>query len=137
MKISLKVDYACRVLTQLARFYGSNKRTHLNWLASAEDVPANYLVQILNDLRNGGLINSRRGKQGGYTLAMAPEDISIYDIIRIIDGELLEVRFTGNGESGPQVARVWKEISRMLESKTREYTLDLLLRSETREMYHI
>ncbi len=137
MKISLKVDYACRVLTQLARLYGNNKPTHMDVLANAEDVPANYLVQILNDLRNGGLINSRRGKKGGYTLAQAPEDISLYDIIRVIDGELLEVNMSGNGESGPQVAKVWTEISRMLESKTREYTLDLLLRSETREMYHI
>ncbi len=137
MKISLKVDYACRVLTQLARFYGSDKPTHLDWLANAEDVPANYLVQILNDLRNGGLINSRRGKNGGYTLAQAPEDISLYDIIRVIDGELLDVSMTGKGESGPQVAKVWEEIARMLESKTREYTLDLLLRSETKKMYYI
>ena len=137
MKISLKVDYACRVLTQLARSYGSNKPTNLDWLASVEDVPANYLVQILNDLRNGGLINSRRGKKGGYTLAQAPEDISLYDIILVIDGELLDVRMTGKGESGPQVAKVWAEIARMLESKTREYTLDILLRSETRKMYYI
>ena len=44
---------------------------------------------------------------------------------------------TGKGESGPHVAKVWAEIARVLESKTREYTLDVLLRSETRGMYYI
>ena len=137
MKISLKVDYACRVLAQLARYYGNHKLVHLEHLASAEEIPANYLVQILNDLRNGGLISSRRGKRGGYSLAQAPEDISLYDIIQVMDGELLNVNMSGKGESGPQMAKVWAELSRMLESKTREFTLELLLRSDSKGMYYI
>ena len=69
MKLSVKVDYACRVLAQLARTYGTDELAHIEELAQVEAVPANYLVQILSELRNGGLILSRRGKQGGYALA--------------------------------------------------------------------
>ena len=64
MKLSLKVEYACRVLSQLALNYQEGVLTHIDELAQAEDVPKNYLVQIMSELRNGGLIISRRGKQG-------------------------------------------------------------------------
>ena len=65
MKLSHKLEYACRVLAQLARTHGQEKLAHIDELAEAEKIPANYLVQILNELRNAGLIISKRGKQGG------------------------------------------------------------------------
>ena len=69
MKLSHKLEYACRVLAQLGLTYGQGKLAHIETLASAEAIPANYLVQILNELRGAGLIVSKRGKQGGYALA--------------------------------------------------------------------
>ncbi|MFA5263277.1 MAG: Rrf2 family transcriptional regulator, partial [Opitutaceae bacterium] len=76
MKLSVKVSYACRVLAQIARLHGTGELAHVESLSQAESVPANYLAQILSELRDGGLICSRRGKQGGYTLARAPEQIT-------------------------------------------------------------
>ena len=73
MKLSVKVEYACRVLAQLARLHGCGELAHIEKLAKTEAVPANYLVQILSELRGGNLIVSRRGKQGGYALARAPD----------------------------------------------------------------
>ena len=64
MKISLKVEYACRVLGQLARAYGKPQLAHIEALAKAEAVPANYLVQILNELRNGGVDRKSTGQTG-------------------------------------------------------------------------
>ena len=81
LKLSLKVEYACRVLAQLSRSYGSRSFSRIDELAELEEIPANYLVQILNDLRNGGLIISRRGKLGGYRLAKPPAQITLFDIV--------------------------------------------------------
>lgn len=138
MKLSVKVEYACRVLVQLARTYGQSELAHIDELAAAEKIPANYLAQILTDLRNGGLIVSRRGKQGGYALARKPEAITVFDIIKTIDGELLSINPGSEGQSSRAVRQVWEEIGRVLEARTREYTLESLLSRDGEEaMYYI
>ncbi len=137
MKLSLKVEYACRVLAQLARSQGNQQLSHIEDLAKAEQIPANYLVQILNELRNGGVIISRRGKLGGYALAKKPEDITLYEVIRVIEGEVLEMNFTGNGQSGLRVSQVWEEIARNLEANMHEYTLQDFLQPDSEAMYYI
>lgn len=137
MKLSVKVDYACRVLAQLARSYGTDDLAHIESLARVESVPANYLVQILSELRNGGLIISRRGKQGGYALARPPEAITLYDILRLIEGEVLELPGSGEGQSGRRVDAAWREIRDTLEAKCRECTLDRMVVKPTGEMYYI
>jgi Rrf2 family cysteine metabolism transcriptional repressor len=137
MKLSVKVDYACRVLSQLARLHGSDTLAHIEELARIEAVPANYLVQILSELRNGGLIISRRGKQGGYALARPPEQITLLDIIKVIEGELLEITTAGQGQSGRRVSQVWQEIRAALETKVKTYTLDRLSARSSDGMYYI
>jgi Rrf2 family cysteine metabolism transcriptional repressor len=137
MKLSVKVDYACRVLAQLARQHGGDGLAHIEELAKIEAVPANYLVQILSELRNGGLIVSRRGKQGGYALARPPEDITLLDIVRVIDGELLEITTAGEGQSGKRVSQIWKEVRLALEAKVKTYTLDKFVSKVGEEMYYI
>lgn len=137
MKLSVKVDYACRVLAQLARHYGEGRLAHIEELAKIEAVPANYLVQILSELRNGGLIASRRGKQGGYVLARAPEKITLYDIVKLIEGDLLELGGSADGHSGKRVQQVWRDVRAALEAKCRSYTLDMLVTKGAGEMYYI
>ena len=102
-----------------------------------EAVPANYLVQILSELRNGGLITSRRGKQGGYALARAPEEISLLDIVRVIEGELLELTPAKEGQSAKRVNQVWREVREAFEKKADSYTLDKLAAKSGEEMYYI
>lgn len=137
MKLSVKVDYACRVLAQLARQYGGEGLAHIEALARTEAVPANYLVQILSELRNGGLIVSRRGKQGGYALARPPEEITLLDIVKVIEGELLEITTAGEGQSGRRVNQIWHEVRSSLETKVREYTLDKFVAKSGEGMYYI
>jgi len=137
LKLSVKVDYACRVLAQLARHWGTDELAHIEDLARVESVPANYLVQILSELRNGGLITSRRGKQGGYALARAPEDISLYDIVKLIEGDLLELNGTGGGQSGRRVDQIWREVRTTLEDKCRSYSLDKFIAKSAEDMYYI
>lgn len=137
VKLSVKVDYACRVLAQLARHCGEQRLAHIEELARIEAVPANYLVQILSELRNGGLITSRRGKQGGYVLARPPEKITLYDIVTLIEGDHLELGGNAGGQSGKRVQQVWREVRADLEAKYRSYTLDMLVPRGPGEMYYI
>jgi len=137
VKLSHKLEYACRVLAQLGRSYGQDKLAHIEDLAEAEKIPANYLVQILNELRNSGLIVSKRGKQGGYALSKAPERIGLDEIVKAIDSEFLEGNFEDAGHSGARVAMIWDEIGKDFEAKISSYTLDAFIVADPGEMYYI
>ena len=137
MRISVKVDYACRVMAELARLHGSGTLAQIDHLARTEEVPANFLAQILGKLREHGLITSRRGNQGGYLLARAPEDISLYDILMAVEGQCLHLSGNFHGRSGRRLKQVWGEISQGLVEKTKSYTLNQLSAKNPTEMYYI
>lgn len=137
VKLSVKVDYACRVLVQLARLQERGELAHIEGLARVEAVPATYLVQILGELRNGGLVTSRRGKQGGYALARPPATISLLDIVTLVEGDVLEITSAAEGESSRRVAQAWREARTALETKCRELTLERLAAKSADEMYYI
>ncbi len=137
MKLSVKVDYACRVLAQMAKYHGTSELAHIEQLAEVEAVPANYLVQILSELRNGGIIISRRGKQGGYALARSPDDITLYDIVKLIEGDVLELNATGEGQSGRRVDQIWREVRTVLEERCKSVTLAQFGAKRSDEMYYI
>ena len=88
MKASLKLEYSLRVLAQLARRNKGNAVTRIEELARLEDIPPNYLVQLLNELREGGLVDSKRGKTGGYRLARPADLITFGEVVRLTDGPL-------------------------------------------------
>mgnify|MGYP001386871187 CR=1 FL=1 len=137
MKLSVKVEYACRVLAHMARLHAKGELAHIETMAEAEAVPPNYMVQILGDLREGGLINSRRGKQGGYTLARAPELITLLEIVALVDGALLEFGSGNQGRSGKRVIEAWNEVRDAMEAKARAITLDKLALHGAEPMYYI
>ena len=137
MKISLKVDYACRVMAELARLHGSGTLAQIDHLAKTEAVPANFLAQILGQLRTHGPISSRRGNQGGYTMARPPGEISLYDILMAVEGGCLHLSGNFQGRSGRRLKQIWDEISEDLVEKTKSYTLDQLSTKNPTEMYYI
>lgn len=137
MKISVKVDYACRVLSEMARLHGSGELAQIEHLAKVEAVPANFLAQILGELRNGGLIISRRGIQGGYALARPPDQISLYDIVKVIDGEFLELSGNHEGRTGRRMKQIWQDVRATLDTKAQSYTLDMFTAKGASEMYYI
>ena len=90
MQISAKADYAVRALTELAaQGVGPVKGERL---AAAQQIPPKFLEAILAQLRQARLLQSRRGSDGGYWLARPPAEISLADIIRVVDGPLASVR---------------------------------------------
>ncbi len=117
--------------------FGTDELAHIEQLARVEAVPANYLVQILSELRNGGLITSKRGKQGGYALARPPVEITLYDIVKLIEGDVLELAGSTDGQSGKRVGQVWRDIRTSLETECRAVTLETFLAKSSDEMYYI
>ena len=122
---------------ELVRLHGSGTLAQIEHLAQAEAVPANFLAQILGKLRTHGLITSRRGSQGGYTLARPPEEISLHDILLAVEGGCLHLSGNFQGRSGRRLKQVWAEISETLEEKTKSYTLDQLRTKNPAGMYYI
>ena len=137
MKISVQVDYACRVMAELARLHGSGELAQIEKLARTEAVPANFLAQILIKLRDAGLIASRRGNHGGYALAKAPEEISLHDILVAVEGHCLHLSGNFEGRSGRRLKQIWDEIGKTLVAKTKGYTLDQFVTKNPSEMYYI
>jgi Rrf2 family protein len=90
VQISAKSDYAVRALTELAALGGGPVKG--DRLAGAQQIPPKFLEAILAQLRQAGLLQSRRGAEGGYWLARPAAEISIADVIRASDGPLASVR---------------------------------------------
>ena len=123
MKVSQKLENACRVLVQLAQGYDGHRVVRVEDLARKEGLSANFLLQILNDLRRAGLVASRRGKLGGYILARSATEITLRDIVEAVDGAPLEVELTGSGESAARVARSWQDVAARFEAMLSGVTL--------------
>ena len=137
MKISQKLEYACRALVQLAKRHDGRTLTRLEDLAQREAVSANFLVQILNDLRRAGLVESRRGQAGGYLLARAPENVTLRQVVDAVDPALLQCTVTGGGESGQSVRNGWEQVSVTLRQALERITLDALATNPGGGMFHI
>jgi Rrf2 family protein len=131
MKISKKLEYAFRALAQIAPYYGTRRLQHIDEIARNEDVPINYLVQILNKLSTSGIIRSKRGKAGGYKLGKAPDEISFYDVAIVVDPNMLTAKIRFQGSTGPRLSEVWKNVSKRTTDVLKETFLSDILPSDT------
>lgn len=87
MKLSQKTKYALRALQVLAREREQGP-VQIATLAEREDIPRKFLEQILLELNNHGILQSKRGKGGGYQLRKRPEDVRLGEVVRLFDGPL-------------------------------------------------
>ena len=85
--LPMKSRYALKALVYLAR-QEDGQPVLISAIAEAEGIPRKFLEAILLELRNHGVLASRRGKNGGYTLRMAPKDINLGDVIRMLTGPM-------------------------------------------------
>lgn len=137
MRISQKLEYACRALTQLAKNFDSKSITRLEEIAQREAVSANFLVQILNELRKSGLVNSKRGKMGGYVLARNPKKITLHEIVSAVEPNLIDQSTTNEGNSGQGVTDIWKTVSSQFSNELRNVTLDKMVTNDESGMFYI
>ncbi|MEE9522564.1 MAG: Rrf2 family transcriptional regulator [candidate division NC10 bacterium] len=85
MKITTKGDYATRALQELAMHYNKGP-LRIEEIAQRQDIPVRYLEQLLLILKRAGYLESKRGVRGGYALARAPHQITLGEIIRLMEG---------------------------------------------------
>ena len=90
MRVSAKTDYALRAAVELAAAWGEGP-VKGERLATSQSIPLRFLENILLQLRHAGIIESRRGADGGYKLARPAAEITLADVIRAIDGPLAGV----------------------------------------------
>ena len=90
MKLSKKSEYGLRALLELTLAHGTATLQRQD-IADRQHIPIEFLEQILLALKRAGLLSSRRGAKGGYTLIKQPKDISLGHVIRILDGPLAPI----------------------------------------------
>ena len=91
MRVSAKTDYAIRAALELAAAAADEKPMKGERIATAQAIPLRFLENILMQLRHAGLVDSRRGAEGGYRLARPAAEVTLADVIRAIDGPLAGV----------------------------------------------
>lgn len=86
MNLSAKTRYACIATLELAVRYHEGQPVQIRKISESHGIPWRFLVQILLQLKNAGLITSTRGASGGYQLAKAPESITLGDVMDVVEG---------------------------------------------------
>lgn len=131
MKISTKGRYGLRTLIDIY-FHQKDGPVPLHDIAERQEISAKYLWQVLNPMRTAGLLNVTRGARGGYTLAVPPEQITLFDIVSIIEGQVSIVDCATASEGCSRMdcctARsVWTEVNNLLIEGLRSITLASIL----------
>jgi Rrf2 family protein len=139
VKLSVKSDYATRAVLGLARHYPTGEALRVEDLAVDQCVPANYLVQILIELKATGIARSVRGKEGGYLLARPPAEISLGDVIRAVHGTVFDTPALSDTDCPPELRRAWQRLQQAVNDSADEITFQRLLeeRAEKEKMYYI
>ncbi|MCM0674440.1 Rrf2 family transcriptional regulator [Micromonospora phytophila] len=126
MRLSARVDYALRAVAELASVTGSavagrGRPVTAEQIARAQEIPPKFLESILLQLRRGGIVHAQRGPEGGYWLARPAEEISLAEVIRVIDGPLAHVRGQRPEDLGYHgAARALQEVWIALRASERE-----------------
>jgi len=133
MRVSAKADYAIRAAVELAA--AGEGPVKGDRIAKAQSIPPNFLENILGDLRNAGIVGSRRGAEGGYWLARPAEGVSLADVIRAVDGPLANVRGVRSDEleydgSAKALEQVWIAVRASLRAVLEQVSLADVARNE-------
>jgi Rrf2 family protein len=124
MRLSTKTRYGVRAIFDIA-YHGQDTAqasAQARDIARREDIPLRYLEQIFQDLKRAGLVDSKRGPRGGYYLKRAPEEISLAEVVRALQGPIEEMFLVEEVDSGAAklaqvpssrqvTAALWKELA--------------------------
>src|SRR5215471_17528245 len=112
MKLSTKTRYGVRAVFDIA-YHNSGRPTQARDIARRQEVPLRYLEQIFQELRRANLVDAKRGPKGGYSLARAPERITLGDVLRAVQGPIALLDPDDDHRNGHKqvTASVWRELS--------------------------
>jgi len=132
ISVTSKSRYAVVAMAELARS-GGDRPVPIAQIAERRDMPVQFLEQLFSTLRRGGLLQSQRGVKGGYTLARPPEDITVLEVVQVLDGRV--------GEEGREAGGIWAEGVEALRDVFRSTTIADIARREADDagagMYYI
>jgi Rrf2 family protein len=139
MLFSAKAEYACLAMLELAARHGEPKPVRLVEIAEVHGIPQRFLVQILLQLKGAGLIASTRGAAGGYQLARSPEEISLADVLDVIDRTepANNQRFRETSAIAGALHGVWQQILSARQQTLEETTLATLVEAGQGAQYVI
>ncbi len=141
MKLSAKTEYACLAVLELARAFESMEPVRIRNIAAEHGIPSRFLVQILLQLKGAGLVQSTRGAAGGYQLIKSPDEITLGEVMAVIDGQQeLPNPNTSRSASRRALLRAWRDVLLSEHQMLQELTFADLVRRATGEvdsMYHI
>ncbi|WP_164968383.1 RrF2 family transcriptional regulator [Clostridium tetani] len=130
MQISTKGRYGLKAMVNIG-VYSSLESVTKKSISEMEDISEKYLEQILSVLKKNGLINSKKGPQGGYTLARNDNEITVGDILRTLEGELevvnLEEYNDGNIMELCLKRNVWNKLNKEINTLVDSITLEELI----------
>ena len=139
MKLSVKSDYAARAMLELACRVGDGRAHRAEELAEIVGTSANYLVQILIELKSARLVQSVRGKRGGYRLGKEPKEISLGAVLRAVEGEVFDSPALEDKDCPSELRGAWAAVRAGTNTAADAITFDKLLevRGLKQEMYYI
>ena len=133
MKVNTKVRYGLRAIVQIAGEYG-NEPLPISAIAESQEISSKYLEQVVGSLRRAGLIVSRKGVRGGYTLGRPPAEITLWDVICALDSHtapvdcVLEPETCGRADDC--ITRsIWTLLNLRLKEFWTSFTLEDLVRT--------
>jgi Rrf2 family protein len=134
VRVSAKVDYALRASIELAAG-ASDGPVKGERIAQAQEIPVKFLENILGDLKHAGIVRSQRGVEGGYWLARPPEEVTVADVVRAVEGPIANVRGLGPEKveysgSAERLRDVWIAVRASLRAVLESVTLADLARGE-------
>lgn len=148
MKLSTKGEYATRAVLYLSQHYEQGV-VQIHEIAENEKIPIKYLEQILLALKNAGVLRSKKGIKGGYYLAHSPEEITLGEVVRVMDGPLAPIKCVSTNfyERCPEelscgTRNVWLEVrnavANILDNTTfADLCKDINQKQQKVLMYHI
>jgi len=141
MKLSTKGKYGVRAVFEIARHFGKGPIT-IKEISERQGISFSYLEQILHKLGKAGLIESVRGPAGGYLLGRKPQELTIGDIVRVLEGPIALSHCLEPGESGDCyqtddcVARmVWAKVGEKIEEALDSISFQDLLQNQKEPMH--
>lgn len=143
MKLSTKGRYGVIAMYDLAVHAGDKGPISIKNVAERQEISEHYLEQLMGQLRKAGLVKSTRGAQGGYFLARSPKDVTVGDIIRVMEGPIAPVDcLLSTQKNDPHYCKkcekcvakgVWEKVAASISDVLDGITLEDLCRSEINE----
>ena len=132
LAITTKSPYAVRALCELAR-YGESGPVPIGELARSREIPVQFLEGLFGTLRRAGILQSQRGVKGGYSFARPPAEITVLEVVELLEGEL--------GAEAADAGAVWVDATEAVRGVLRSTTIADMVEREARAgaqpMYYI